>query len=240
MICYGPVIVTAGKHKGRIGYYDDNDGKKAIVYWGGFPFSSNYDFINFKFLSDDINTNDLVSRLNSISDKLYGVNYGRQPCDTRIQIELLAEYIFVNGLLEERYNHARAPHNDGKTVFLSHSSKDKPFVRTLATDLSSAGFCPWLDEWQIKVGENIPRKISAALQQCDYFIIVLSKNSTASKWVEEEFFAAYNGIFNNPSKVILPALLEPCEIPYILSPYKYADFSDSYDRGLADLLDALQ
>ena len=31
---WGPVIVTKGKYKGRIGCYDDDEGSYAYVYWG--------------------------------------------------------------------------------------------------------------------------------------------------------------------------------------------------------------
>ena len=36
-------------------------------------------------------------------------------------------------------------------VFLAHSSKDKPFVRDLASQLKRAKICVWLDEWEIRV-----------------------------------------------------------------------------------------
>ena len=105
--------------------------------------------------------------------------------------------------------------------------------------MAEAGYRPWLDEWQIKVGESIPRKINVALQECKYFIIVLSPNSTNSKWVEEEFYATYGNIFSDSGKVILPVLLEQCEVPYILKHYKYANFLGDYKRGLNELMNAL-
>lgn len=33
-IDYGPVIVTKGKYKGRIGCYDDDEDQYVYVYWG--------------------------------------------------------------------------------------------------------------------------------------------------------------------------------------------------------------
>jgi len=45
-------------------------------------------------------------------------------------------------------------------VFLSHSSKDKPFVRELAEFLERDGeIGVWLDEREIAAGENIVGKI---------------------------------------------------------------------------------
>lgn len=31
---YGPVLIMAGPHKGKIAYYDDDEDTKAIVYFG--------------------------------------------------------------------------------------------------------------------------------------------------------------------------------------------------------------
>jgi hypothetical protein len=45
-------------------------------------------------------------------------------------------------------------------VFLSHSSKDKPFVRDLADALEAGGEIKvWLDEREIDYGENSELKI---------------------------------------------------------------------------------
>jgi hypothetical protein len=38
---YGPVRVLDGEHRGKVGYYDDDDGREAIVYFGE-PFLSDY------------------------------------------------------------------------------------------------------------------------------------------------------------------------------------------------------
>jgi hypothetical protein len=45
--------------------------------------------------------------------------------------------------------------------FLSHSSKDKPFVRNLAAALEAGGEIKvWLDEREIEYGQNIVLKIA--------------------------------------------------------------------------------
>ena len=41
------------------------------------------------------------------------------------------------------------------TVFLSHTSIDKPFVEKLASDLKRLGIESWVDKYEIKVGESI-------------------------------------------------------------------------------------
>lgn len=38
------------------------------------------------------------------------------------------------------------------TIFLSHTSIDKPFVEKLARDLQRLGISVWYDKYEIKVG----------------------------------------------------------------------------------------
>ena len=75
-------------------------------------------------------------------------------------------------------------------VFISHSSNDKDFASRLAYDLEQNGIPVWFDLWEVKVGDSIVEKIELGLQECDYLIIILSKTSTTSRWVQEELSAA--------------------------------------------------
>jgi len=43
---YGSVRITRGKYKGKIGYYDDQEGAWALVYIGN-PFSDNLQLLHF-------------------------------------------------------------------------------------------------------------------------------------------------------------------------------------------------
>jgi hypothetical protein len=46
---YGPVVIIAGKHQGRVGYYDNDEGRKAVVYFGE-PFKSDFVLIPLRHL----------------------------------------------------------------------------------------------------------------------------------------------------------------------------------------------
>ena len=47
------------------------------------------------------------------------------------------------------------------SVFISHSSKDKPAVEALATALRARGIDVWLDKWEIGPGDDIVASINA-------------------------------------------------------------------------------
>jgi hypothetical protein len=127
-----------------------------------------------------------------------------------------------------------------RIVFLSHSSKDKPTIRQLATDLTAAGVTVWLDEQKIHVGDSIPEGIAQGLAESDFFLIALSEHSTSSAWVKRELNSALIDAISKRKVKILPVLLSVTEIPVVIRDMKYADFTKSYKQGLNELLTAIQ
>lgn len=67
------------------------------------------------------------------------------------------------------------------SVFLSHTSIDKPFVEKLARDLNCLGIDAWVDKYEIKVGESIFWRVEEGLRESEYFAIVLSPEALASE-----------------------------------------------------------
>ncbi|MDN5204234.1 toll/interleukin-1 receptor domain-containing protein [Fulvivirgaceae bacterium BMA10] len=128
--------------------------------------------------------------------------------------------------------------NLGK-VFISHSSIDKPFVDKIVKDLTQRKIPVWYDKFDIKLGESIPDKINKGIRDSKYFIIVLSKNSVSSKWVNEELNAALMKQINSKGTFVLPIVIEEIEIPPLLAHRSVADFREDYDKGLTTILSAL-
>lgn len=128
----------------------------------------------------------------------------------------------------------------GRTIFLCHSTLDKEFVDRLTDDLNRNGILYWLDTSEIKVGEPIPDKISEAIQNYDFFGIILSKNSMNSAWVKIELDAAFMKEIKEKRTIILPILIEDCAIPPIIQSRRFADFRFDYGKGLCELLDVLR
>ena len=126
-------------------------------------------------------------------------------------------------------------------VFISHNHQDKTFVRRLGADLAANGVRPWIDEAEINVGDSLISKIGAAIDELDYFAIVLSPRSVASAWVQQELEQALTSQLASRQVKVLPILLEQCEIPAFLRGKLYADFTQfaRYDESFARLLKAL-
>jgi NAD-dependent SIR2 family protein deacetylase len=125
-------------------------------------------------------------------------------------------------------------------VFISHSYQDKKFVNQLTTRLREDGIQVWTEEKELATGDNIQEKISDAIRKTDYFIVVLSKNSTNSYLVNFELSATRLKEISQEQNIILPVLIEDCEIPFSLRDRLYADFRHSFDEGYSKLINALK
>ena len=122
------------------------------------------------------------------------------------------------------------------SVFISHSSLDKQLARRLALELAKRGVDVWLDEWAIQVGDSISRRVEEGLQNSTHFIFLLSPQSVTSKWVENEWRAALSREMAKEEVIVVPVLVAKCELPLLLRDRKYADMSESFERGLNELL----
>ncbi len=75
-------------------------------------------------------------------------------------------------------------------VFISYSRKDLAFIEQLASDLNDAGLNTWYDLSGLEGGSRWSKEIEKAIRTSQYVIVIVSPDSMASKWVEEEFLLA--------------------------------------------------
>jgi hypothetical protein len=124
-------------------------------------------------------------------------------------------------------------------VFISHSSKDNAFVEKLARHLVQAKTHVWVDTWELKVGESLIQKVQDAIKTASALLVALSKASVESEWCKRELSAALMRELDEKRVLLLPLLLEDCDIPMFLREKRYADFRTNYDQGLRDTLDGI-
>jgi hypothetical protein len=121
------------------------------------------------------------------------------------------------------------------SVFLSHSSKDKPFVRDLADALEAGSEVKvWLDEREIDYGANIVLKIAEGLD-ADIVLLILSPDSVDSKWVKEEWTDAYWEHVNTQTTKLAGVLYRDCTIPRLLRNKKYFDLRTNQTEGFRQI-----
>ncbi len=72
-------------------------------------------------------------------------------------------------------------------VFISHASEDKEtLVRPLAIALQGEGLKVWYDEFELKIGDSLRRKIDLGLANSRVGLVVLSPSFVAKGWTNYE------------------------------------------------------
>ena len=239
---YGPVMITAGKHKGRIGIYDDEDEDAsgetlAIVYLGNMLTTIRYEFIPFEYLSDQITTPALMNRVNEIYRELW-----KNPYDLAFQNDRLNELYLCSNLLENRYIRAREYMKTGNKIFISHSSKDLHIARALATDFINDGFSVFLDDWSIDLGENIISRISDEIEESHSLVMLISEDYLSSAYCKDEWTSFYMRYGKTNKNSIYPILINDAEPPALLSAIKYARIKEmeNYQEVYIQLIKAIK
>jgi hypothetical protein len=144
---WGTVYVATGDHKGRIGFYDDDsESGGRIVYFGDMFLDARYFVLRARLRP--VTMVDLEKRREAIRREI-GLG-GDLDLTVNTRAELLDELVLVESEMIDRLWSARFQKPEQRrTVFISHSSRDKKVAHWLAADLVKAGHSPWLDEWQI-------------------------------------------------------------------------------------------
>ena len=124
-------------------------------------------------------------------------------------------------------------------VFISYSHADELMVNKLAAYLVKHNANVWVDTWELNVGDSILNKVQDAIQESSALLVVLSKSSVESEWCKKELSAGLMRELDEKRVVVLPVLLEDCEIPIFLREKMYADFRKNFDVGLRQILDAI-
>lgn len=72
-------------------------------------------------------------------------------------------------------------------VFISHASEDKEeVVRPLANALKDKGIKVWYDEFELKIGDSLRRKIDQGLSKSRFGIVVISRAFVKKGWTNYE------------------------------------------------------
>jgi TIR domain-containing protein len=124
-------------------------------------------------------------------------------------------------------------------IFISYSHADKTFVDKLARKLVENDAHVWVDTWELNVGDSILNRVQEAIQVSSALLIVLSKASVASEWCKKELNAGLMRELDEKKVVVLPVVVEDCEIPVFLREKMHADFRKDFKSGLKALLEAV-
>jgi len=120
-------------------------------------------------------------------------------------------------------------------AFFSYARADSDFALRVANDLRKAGANIWVDQFDIRPGDKWDQAIERALNDSVQLIVLLSPAANHSDNVMDEVAAALE-----QRKMVIPALIADCPMPFRLRRLQHVDFRVAYDDAMAKLLDVLR
>lgn len=136
-------------------------------------------------------------------------------------------------------NAEQESHEKHFDAFISYSSTDRNAARRAYDALYQEGYSVWLDQREVLVGHNVADKVTSGLANSRFVILLLSVASVQSEWVKREWTSAFVEEMDSQDVVILPAMLEQCDIPAVLKSKRYANLVD-WDVGIEDIPKAMR
>jgi hypothetical protein len=97
-------------------------------------------------------------------------------------------------------------------VFISHSTRDRGIVVSLANLLSRFGVEVNVADWYLMPGERIDQKVFEQINKADCVVVLLTRNGIRANWVQQELGHALS------TKPVLPLVekgIEPQSLGYL-------------------------
>ncbi len=100
-------------------------------------------------------------------------------------------------------------------VFMSHSHCDNTWCDAFASELTRQGMNVWYDRQGLYIGAQWVKEIETELRQREIFLLIISPDSMASPWVQEEISMALV-----QRKRIIGVIHRPTEIQGFIANYQ--------------------
>jgi hypothetical protein len=94
------------------------------------------------------------------------------------------------------------------SCFISYTAKDEDFASRLHTNLQELGIRAWYVPHDLRAGERIQDQLDAAIRAHDKLILILSRESIKSQWVQYEVEKALNIERETQRTVLFPLKLD--------------------------------
>ena len=108
-------------------------------------------------------------------------------------------------------------------IFISYTESDRPWAFWIGQELKKLGHTPHVHEWEISGGGDIPKWMEERLQTADRVLCVISQKYLTKGYSGWERMSAAWAAVGDRTNFMLPLLVEECEVPILLAPFKRCD-----------------
>ena len=115
-------------------------------------------------------------------------------------------------------------------VFISHAGVNLAVAEQVEAALDAAGYDPWLDRSDIRVGALLGKELRQAIEASRAVVLVWSKAAARSPWVATEVLTAFH-----LDRYVVPCVLGGSELPQFLSRSVYLDLRKRRAEALTRL-----
>jgi hypothetical protein len=124
-----------------------------------------------------------------------------------------------------------------REVFGSHATTDRQSASRIADVLANNNVPVWYSRTNLRGAQQWHDEIGAALKRCDWFVVLLSKSATESKWVKRELlFALRSARYENRILPVKIASCDPANLSWTLEDFQMVDFTGGFTKGCRSLL----
>jgi tetratricopeptide (TPR) repeat protein len=120
-------------------------------------------------------------------------------------------------------------------AFVSHASEDDALATRISEHLAANKVSVWVDHQNLRRKGLLLDALQTAIEQCHHLVLLWSKDSAGSRYVNAEWNFAWNR-----ERPIVPCQVDETKLPLGLAGYLYCDFRASFKVGAGQLRDALR
>lgn len=153
--------------------------------------------------------------------------------------EIIERYNFLSSKIGEDEFVENLVQRKKYDVFVSHATTDKLVaVNDIEKELSAIGAEVWYDSDSINWGDSLSEKIDEGLINCEFGMVILSRNFFDKPWCEKELHKLADRNRSEKQKVLLPLLLnisinEATEKYSFLEDIKMIEYTKGNEKDVA-------
>ncbi|MCX5784837.1 MAG: toll/interleukin-1 receptor domain-containing protein [Elusimicrobia bacterium] len=125
------------------------------------------------------------------------------------------------------------------SIYISYPKENADFANHLASELVRRNHCVWVEKWELQAGDSLIEKVQGTITDSDALLVVISKASVAAAWCRRSLAATLTREVAAKHAIIVPVLMEDCEIPLFVTNYLRADFRKGFDAGFKNIFEGI-